>query len=204
MMDLPVLVETKTIQMKHPNISIQYPIFKNFPNAAVQQKMNIKIISTLNEMLLAQNYHSPDLVELVANYEIKTNERGVFSLNLTVYNFTGGAHGMTVVQSLNFDTSTGDVIPLSQLFKSNKAYIDIVNEYIRKKINEWEIDVIEPFKTITSDQDFYISDHTIVFYFQLYELAPYSSGFPYFPIPLLDLQKQIAPNSLLDRLLPFT
>lgn len=203
-MDLPISVETKTIQMKQPQITIQYPIIIDFPNTEAQHKMNVKITSTLNEMLLAQNYHSPDLVQLVANYEIKTNLRGVFSLNLIVYDFTGGAHGMTFVRSLNFDTSTGDTVSLPQLFTSGHAYIDTINDYIEKKIKKWQIDVIEPFQTITPDQDFYIADNSIVIYFQLYELAPYSSGFPYFPIPLLNLQDEIKAHSLLDRLLPFT
>lgn len=203
-MDLPINVQTKKIQLDSLNITIHYPIIEQFSNPDIQHRMNAKIISTLNELLLEQNYHSPNLVELVASYEIKTNERGIFSLNLIVYSFTGGAHGMTVVKSLTFDTASGNVLTLPQLFKSDSSYIDTISNEIKKDIQKWQVVVIEPFDTIKPDQDFYIADNSLVVYFQLYELAPYSSGFPYFPIPLLDLQKHIAPNTPLDKLLPFT
>ena len=60
------------------------------------------------------------------------------------------------------------------------------------------------FEGIRSDQDFYIADTVLVIYFQLYEITPYSLGFPYFPIPILDIADSINPDGPLNRMMSFT
>ncbi|WP_368668759.1 RsiV family protein [Sporosarcina sp. 6E9] len=54
------------------------------------------------------------------------------------------------------------------------------------------------------EHDFYIADTSLVVYFQLYEITPYYLGFPYFPIPILDVADIIKPNSPLDTMITFT
>lgn len=174
-------------------------------NSEIQRKINHSIIHTLNEMLVEQSFYDDYLVELLASYEIKTNERGVLSLNLIVYSYTGGAHGMTVVKSLTFDTKTGKQYELKELFKPGSNYEEAINKIIRQRIKDWNIQLLDPpFKGIRSNQDFYIADVTLVIYFQLYEITPYVSGFPYFPIPILDLADIIQPNSPLETMMSFT
>jgi len=140
---------------------------------------------------------------MIGEFEIKTNERGIFSLSLTVYSFTGGAHGMTIVKSLTFDVASGQQYELSDLFKPNSEYVSKLSSIIAGKIKDWETLLLEPFTTIRTDQDFYLADHALVIYFQLYEISPYVAGFPYFPIPILDIQDIIQPNGPLEKLLPF-
>lgn len=200
----PVSIRTEKMPHTSDKVQVSYPLIYNLKNTKSQHLMNTQIINALNELLIEQQFYSKDLVELIANYEIKTNERDVLSLNLIVYSFTGGAHGMTIVKSLNFDVESGKNIALKDLFKANFDYIGTISAIIQKDIAKWDTVVIEPFTKIKPDQDFYLADTSLVIYFQLYDLAPYSSGFPYFPIPLLDLQDGIRPNSIADRLLPFT
>ena len=166
-------------------------------------KINHAIVNTLNKMLIERDFYSDSLIELLANYEIKTNERGILSLNLIVYSFTGGAHGMTIIKSLTFDVKTGKQYTLQELFKPDSNYEKKLSDIIGKKIKDWNIQLLEEFKGIRSDQDFYIADTTLVIYFQLYEITPYYWGFPYFPIPLLDIADIIRPNSPLDRMMSF-
>lgn len=203
-MDLPVSIVTKKLPHASPNVTVYYPAVVHLQNANAQSRINHTIVSALNKLLVERDFYAPGLVELVANYEIKTNERGILSLNLIVYSFTGGAHGMTTVQSLTFDTKTGKQYALKDLFKPNSHYEEKISAIISKKIKDWDIQLLEPFKGIRSDQDFYIADTSLVIYFQLYEIAPYAWGFPYFPIPILDLQDIILPNSPLDRMMSFT
>ncbi|KXH87124.1 DUF3298 and DUF4163 domain-containing protein [Sporosarcina sp. HYO08] len=203
-MDLPVSIVTKKLPHASPSITVYYPAVVHLQNANVQSRINHAIVSALNKLLVERDFYAPSLVELLANYEIKTNERGILSLNLIVYSFTGGAHGMTTVQSLTFDTKTGKQYTLKDLFKPNSNYEQKISAIISKKIKDWNIQLLEPFKGIRSDQDFYIADTSLVIYFQLYEIAPYAWGFPYFPIPILDLQDIVQPNSPLDRMMSFT
>ncbi|CAM3146566.1 DUF3298 DUF4163 domains-containing protein [Filibacter tadaridae] len=204
-MDFPVSIVTKKLPHASPNVNVYYPTVMHLQDFTVQRKINHAIISTLNEILIEQNFYDTNLVELQAYYELKTNQRGILSLNLIVYSFTGGAHGMTIIKSLTFDVKTGKQYDLKDLFKPGSDYQKKLSSIIRKRITDWKTILLDPpFKGIRSDQNFYIADTSIVIYFQLYEIAPYSSGFPYFPIPILDIADIVRSNGPLERMMSFT
>lgn len=204
-MELPVSIVSKRLPHASPKVTVYYPVVVHLPNTNVQSTINHAIVTALNKLLVEQSYYEPSLVELMAYYELKTNQRGLLSLNLIVYSFTGGAHGMTVIKSLTFDTKTGKQYELKELFKPDSHYEKKLSDIIRQRIKDWNIDLLDPpFKGIRSDQDFYIADATLVIYFQLYEITAYVWGFPYFPIPILDLVDMINPEGPLDRMMAFT
>lgn len=203
-MNFPVSIRTEKSTNTPHQVTIHYPVVYNLNNKQAEFKINEAIVTALNKMLIDQDYYSQDLVELIAYFEIKNNQRGILSLNLIVYSFTGGAHGMTFVKSLTFDTKTGKQYELHELFKENSSYIKELSSIIANDIKKWKVDVIEPFKEIRPDQDFYIADTSLVIYFQLYDLAPYYWGFPYFPIAILDIQDIIKKDGPLDIMQAFT
>lgn len=203
-MNFPVLIYTKKVPHVSPRVNVYYPFVYHLKNSHVQWKINRDITNAFNQLLIDQNYYEPSLQEMNAYFEIKTNERNILSLNLIVYSFTGGAHGMTKIKSLTFDTRTGKQYTLNELFKANSNYVKKLSEIIGQKIQDWNIDLLDEFTGIKSDQDFYIADTSLVIYFQLYEITPYVYGFPYFPIPILDIAPIINPNGPLDRLMSFT
>ncbi|MDS9471812.1 DUF3298 and DUF4163 domain-containing protein [Sporosarcina pasteurii] len=203
-MDFPVSIRIEKLPNTPPHVNVYYPLVHNLENQQAQHAINTAIVTLLNNLLVEQSYYAPNLVELIANFEIKNNQRGILSLNLIVYSFTGGAHGMTIVKSLTFDTKTGKQYTLKELFKSNSDYVKKLSTIIDKDIKKWQVDLLEPFKSIRPDQDFYIADTSLVVYFQLYEITPYYWGFPYFPIPILDVQDIIQPNAPLDTMMSFT
>ncbi|MEJ8544291.1 DUF3298 and DUF4163 domain-containing protein [Brevibacillus borstelensis] len=127
--------------------------------------------------------------EMLGNYEIKSNERGIFSVTLSNYAYTAPmAHGMTFVKSLTADVQTGKIYPLRDLFKPGSAYVRVLSENIRQQIRRRQIPTLGPFGSIKPDQDYYLADKALVVYFQLYEIVPYYVGFPMFPIPVSDLE----------------
>ncbi|BAQ11842.1 hypothetical protein OXB_3373 [Bacillus sp. OxB-1] len=204
-MEFPVSIVTRKLPNVSPKVNVYYPVIVHLENSEVQSKMNHAIIELLNQILIDLDYYDKNLVELLASYEVKTNERGILSLNLIVYSFTGGAHGMTVVRSLTFDTKTGKQYTLKELFKQDSPYVETLSSIIRKQMQRWNVDLLDPpFKEIRPDQDFYLADTSIVIYFQLYEITPYYWGFPYFPIPIKDLETIIQPEGPLDQLMSFT
>ncbi len=107
---------------------------------------------------------------------------------------------MTIVYSLTMDTATGENYQLHQLFVPGNAYMDIINAEIERQIKVRDIPLLDGFKGIAPNQDYYVSDQVLVIYFQLYELSPYVAGFPYFPIPLYMLTNVIPEDGLLSRL----
>ena len=75
-MDLPVSIRTHMFMYENTKCKVYYPTVIKLDNRIVQQKINEKIISTFNKMLIEQYFFDPILVELVAYFEIKTNQRG--------------------------------------------------------------------------------------------------------------------------------
>lgn len=202
-MDFPVMIGHRQIIRHSPKISIYYPYVFGLPNLHAAYVINHKIVATLNDMVIELGFYDENLIEMVGEFEIKTNERQILSLTLTVYSFAGGAHGMTIVKSLSFNVTTGKHYELKDLFLPDSDYVKRLSAIIKPKIDDWDIPVLDEFTQIRKDQDFYLADHSLVIYFQLYEISPYVAGFPYFPIPILDIQDIIQPNGPLEILLPF-
>jgi len=203
-MDLPVSIATKRLPHASKDVKVYYPVVTQLPNLNVQSTINHAIITALNKILVERSFYDKDLVELLAYFELKNNQRSILSLNIIVYSFTGGAHGMTTIKSLTFDTKTGKQYELKDLFKKGSDYEKRLSDIINQRIKDWDIQLLEPFKGIRSDQDFYIADTSLVIYFQLYEITAYVWGFPYFPIPIKDLADIINPDGPLDRMMSFT
>lgn len=192
-------VATVSRVFRAPNVTMLYPQVIGYQNMYAGMLMNKNIRERMIE--LVKDLKQPDLKTIIdGSYEIKNNQRGILSLFLVGLAEFGGAHPMTKVYSLTMDTATGENYQLHQLFVPGSAYIDIINAEIARQIKARDIPLLDEFKGIAPDQDYYVSDKALVIYFQLYELSPYVAGFPYFPIPLYLLTDVIPENGLLSRL----
>ncbi len=198
---LPVRVQS--VHMSHPNLNIYYPRVLGLRNPIVQENINIKIFWENNLLIQQQGYYQhPSKTEVTGYYEIKTNERNVLSLTFINYAYTYQAvHGLTLIKSLTFDIKTGKSYTLKDLFKPGSDYIGRISEIIKAQIKERDVPLLDEFKAIRPDQDFYIADKALIIYFQLYEITPYVYGFPMFPISVYSLQDIIAEDSPLNKML---
>ncbi len=174
--------------MTAKNVKINVPYITGGTTPAAVEAMNNAIASANQELLRAQGYPGPDVQEMDGTFEIKTNERGVLSLSLLNYAYTGGAHGNTLQKSLTFDADTGRSYTLGQLFKPGSNYEARLNTIIQAQIKARQLPLLGDYPGITPDQDFYIADKALVIYFPLYAIVPYAWGFPYFPISVFEIQ----------------
>ncbi|MDT3416280.1 hypothetical protein QO009_002148 [Brevibacillus aydinogluensis] len=192
MNQLPTTVLTRTIS--RPNVTIYYPQVAGLANRQAEQNIN-QTLSRYVQDLINQQYESqvPGTTEMQGSYEIKNNQRGIFSVTLNNYAYTPPmAHGMTYMMSLTADVQTGQVFSLRDLFKPGSDYVKVLSDNIKTQIANRHIPTLEPFKAIRPDQDFYVADKALVIYFQLYEITPYYVGFPMFPISVFDLEPIIS------------
>ncbi len=201
MMDnrFPVCINTMKLTM--PKLEVYYPSIGGISDINVQKKMNNTILNLVYQMIEDQGYYKNTETTITGYFEIKNNQRGILSLTLSNYAFSGGAHGMTIMKSLTFNVETGEEYSLSQLFKPGSNYVKVLSELIKVQIKERDIPVIEEFCAIKPNQDFYIADKILVLYFQLYELVPYAYGFPQFPISVYTIQDIINEDGPLGRML---
>lgn len=181
---LPIAIE----RTEKPPLKLSTPVVTGGTGEAARTKMNEAIKHEVDTLMSSQGYPSPDVQEMDGTFELKTNQRGVLSLSLLNYVFTGGAHGNTIQKSLTFDADTGRSYKLSELFKPGADYKKKLNALIEAQIKARKLPLLTSYPGIAEEQDYYIADKALVIYFQLYELVPYAWGFPYFPISVYAIQ----------------
>ncbi len=129
-------------------------------------------------------------------YQVSYNENRLLSVQLSEYAYTGGAHPTTFLTSHLFDTTSGDLLTVADLFDTSldEAKILLTDE-IDRQIREQSLsgetlyydDYERYLKEAFNVHDFYIEKDSLVLYFQQYAIAPYVAGFPKFRIPLTEV-----------------
>ncbi|TYR80799.1 DUF3298 and DUF4163 domain-containing protein [Priestia megaterium] len=186
MITLPALVYSQRISK--PRLDVYFPVVHGLANQTVQYKINTKLWKRTNELIQQQGYGENPDTEETGYFELKTNQRDVLSLTLINYAFSGGAHGLTVVVPLTFNLKTGKTYQLKDLFKKDSDYVSVLSKIVGEQIKRRDIMVLGEYTGIKPDQDYYIADKSLVLFYQLYDLAPYAYGIPYFPISIYDIQ----------------
>lgn len=188
----PVHVQASRITF--PKAELWVPVISGVQNAASRNGINAAIRQQVRELAADQGSLDDPRAEMQGYFEIKTNEKSILSLSLFNYAYTGGAHGLTLQKSLTFHTGTGKRYSLAELFKPGSPYVKRLSDLIKAQIKERQIAILGDFESIAPNQSYYVADRALVIYFDLYELAPYAFGFPYFPISVFELADIASPN----------
>jgi hypothetical protein len=106
----------------------------------------------------------------------------IINIEISHYTFTGGAHGFEGKQSLLFNSKTGKVIQIRNLFQKYDEFKDTVEILFRKKykipakgdINQTGY-LFEDAKFQLPKNIFFTTDGLLLHYNQ-YEVAPYAEG----------------------------
>ena len=196
---LPAQIEPYVI--RKPRLEVYVPQVSSSSHPEDAAKMNRVIRDQAVKLIQMTGYEESQDTEVTGTYEIKLNERGLISLVLIVYGYTmGAAHGMTYQRGLTFQTDSGQLITLAQLFESGAPYVAELSKHVAAQIKQRQIPTFEPFKSIDKNQEFYMTDKALVLFFGLYDLAPYVYGFQYFPISIYDLKDIKAEDGVIDAL----
>ncbi len=198
---LPAIVQPHSQKDIQRNTHVFYPFVTGLNNKMAEQTINQTIMANLNQLLKERDFYEPSLVELQAWFEVKTNQRGVLSIALFVYSYTGGAHGMTTIKTLTFDTAKGKLFTLNELFKPNSNYQEVLLNLIKVQVKTRNIPVISEPISFPGNNNYYIADKSLVLFYQLYDLAPYYYGITYFPINIYDIQSLIDENGPLGKMM---
>lgn len=194
------LIVDKNINEKNDylTIDVKIPQINGLNNKEAEKVIN-KGISNFTNMWISdvreiadQYYGAPNNIkptfpyQLIAKYNIKCQNK-ILSFYINYYQFTGGAHGVTNRVAHNIDIDAGKELLISDLFIDNYKYESIINNEIKKQIEENSDAYFqgkEGFNGIKKNQRFFIDGENLVLYFGEYEIAPYVTGIPEFKIPI--------------------
>lgn len=187
---------------------IQYPQFINRSHQRVLNRINktYKKRALLEQMRIETVFYceavsrydrsttesipfAPD--EVLINFEVTYNQDCVLSLYVDRYRFSGGAHGMTEKQGDTWNIESGYRISLDQvllpLVDEKEVILSQVLDQISTQMEKGENWYFEDYRKLAyksfNSKNFYLIPEGIVFFYPLYEIAPYASGFPQFLIP---------------------
>lgn len=173
------------------------PVISGMKDTAYQSKLNDQIAETAAKDLEAIKSQAKEGFEdakqhdypfrpyaLDAKYEVKTNADHTLSIKMYTYIYTGGAHGMTRIDTYNVkDNDQAAAITLNDLFGAD--YKAIIDEQIKGEIAKAPENYFpDAFKGISDNQTFYIENGKAVIVFSEYEIAPYAAGSPEFTIAI--------------------
>ncbi|GAE94268.1 hypothetical protein JCM21714_3408 [Gracilibacillus boraciitolerans JCM 21714] len=165
-------------QLKYPKVSevnnreMEVTINKNFHEYIKASYQELK------ENKKQANQHGFQ-ADYQTAYEVKYNTTPRLSILTSNYIFSGGAHGNTIVQSLNYDIEAEKRVYLTDILtteKQIKAVRDYVWEYAIERPDIFYPDLKKEDIKLTKDTAFYFVDDGIILVFQQYEIAPYVSG----------------------------
>ena len=177
------------------HLSVKYPILKNeFADGCLKKLVQEKIDNFKNQ-LSAENVSSRWKSELFTTYALWTYSARMVSIKLEIYQFTGGAHGMTEIVTATFDLENSQELQLKDIFDPGSRFLEIISEIAQQQLREklgpqadgeWikEGTAAQP----QNFQHFVLTPREIIFYFEQYSVAPYSAGIQEVAIPLEDLE----------------
>ena len=129
--------------------------------------------------------------EALVIFEVTYNRNCAVSLYIDKYEYTGGAHGMTIRYSDTWNIQIARKMQLCEFFAPGVDYraytVQSVNEQIQMQIDQGNDIFFENYSELIitnfSKEDFYLVKGGVTVYYQLYELAPYVAGILTFIIP---------------------
>ena len=170
-----------------------------------------------NEALLnkmdSSSMYSFNNEHVVTGFSLLSDKK-IYVYGIDRYVYMGGAHGLETRNYYNFDLKTGNIISEKDLFK--QGYEPELSELIKKRIVEQSKETkdskdTEPIlsledtdfwaDSIKPNSNFYITDESINYVFNPYEIAPYYIGQTEVSIPFNRLKNLLKPNNIIAYLI---
>ena len=132
--------------------------------------------------------------------DIRHNENNIVSIKFEKYAYTGGAHGISMTEYAVCDLVKNKKLTLNDIFKENaKVEIDNILDTKLRKLNG-----LNPEESLRDagffvdrvewSDNFFINNQGIGFFYNVYEIAPYSSGTTELFIPFSELRGLLKSN----------
>ena len=211
---IPTTVDT--IDSKYPGIKINTEI-SNDPDTpvAVQYPQSTdeifnaeikKYIKQVKNRYLAEviEYKETDeniTSELNISFNTFSHHSGMYSFILESYSNVGGANGTTEIQSFHFNPKTSKSITIEDVFENDVNRLTDISEAIQEQLyNDPKIkdylfleEVTKHTEPIWNNfQKFALTDDSLTFYFNEYDIAAGAAGIPTATVPLDKLDKLLA------------
>lgn len=186
-------------------------LLEQFANdLAIEYKQNNSDV--FDNFLDSTNLYSFNNDHTLSGFSLLSDKK-IYVYGVERYIFMGGAHGYGSRNFYNFDLSTGKKITEADIFIAN--YKNVLTQLIKARILEDAISIKQPknseslltledtdlwIDSIKPNGNFYITDISINYVFNPYEIGPYYLGQTEVILPFDRIKAVIKPNSAIHYL----
>lgn len=186
-------------------LKYSYPEIVGMKDSLLQAKINKKLqqlaIDLLEEtkQFNQKNNITEKIVEFHSRYQVMYHRNDILSIQFEeeVY-VEHAAHPANSLKAITLNLKNGKEIRLGDLFEPNRDYQTPLNSWMRAYLKDEKenlglfADVLDTFKGIKKDQEFYLTGKELVVFYQMYEYGPRPAGFLRIPIPYERIEDLLA------------
>jgi hypothetical protein len=187
-----IVTETYTEKTQTLEINIKYPVIKNMQDENVQDKMNGNIQERIEEykkMYFEEEEGYEYLQTIDADFEIRVKSGKMLSITFFISMYAeGAAHPNNIIDAVTFDPETGSELELKDLFKPGADYRNVLNPILGEKVKNLEFELFDEYKGIEEGQQFYLTDSSLVIFYQTYVYTPHVVGPLYLEVPFNEIK----------------
>lgn len=142
------------------------------------------------------------VVEAASSYLTTVNTDGILSLKFQDYYYPEhAAHGVTKISSVTLDLSDAHVYGFQELFRPGSDYRARLNAIIQQQIISQQIPLLQPYPGVGADEEYYLTQDSLVIYYQPYVYTPGAYGALEFKIPYAQIGDIIDPRGPIGRII---
>lgn len=113
--------------------------------------------------------------DFFAGNSIFLNAKNYLVLGHTVYQYTGGAHGITSVNFNIYDLTTGNKVFYDDIFKS-RTEDEVLDLILLKLQDDFRVDILYSSDEIFLTKNIGFNQYGVTFVYNQYDIAPYVAG----------------------------
>lgn len=192
--DNEFIVKHSTINERdeYCNINIASPYFEGFKSSEELNHLIRNIVIDNIGQVRATGIELKEFnkkTELIIFYDY-TKYDNLLSVQLSTYNYLGGAHGSSQIIPMNININTGNIYNFKDLFddKSISFVENRILDMISKNPEMYFEDYEHTIKDKNGEFNFYFDGNKLVIYFGQYDITPYAAGIRYFELNISDLK----------------
>jgi hypothetical protein len=193
------------VKVESPGLNLTYPKVSELKHKSAEAGINRYIKKEVHRLLKENGYGSDENKKFTGGYLVKLNKRGTLCIVIEIFIHTKGeAHGTTIRRPINVSLKDSRVYHIDDLFSrrvKKTKFIGIINEIIKQHIKMKDLKLIHEFEGVKLDQEYYLTEDSLVIFFQMNEYVDKEFGFPEFTIAFSTILEIINSKGPIGRLL---